>query len=49
MPFIHKNALPHDKFAAILDLQNEAHVKKLRNAAAGFEIYRVLFPDKRCR
>ncbi|HNP24433.1 MAG TPA: hypothetical protein PKM63_21140 [Panacibacter sp.] len=26
---IHKNALPHDKFAAILDLQNEAHVKKL--------------------
>lgn len=45
---IHKNALTHDKYAAVVDLQNEAHVKKLQemlNPQSKYILFSSLITD----
>jgi len=38
---IHKNAIKHDKYAAIIDLNKEAHLKKLREILSVNSKYRL--------
>jgi hypothetical protein len=40
---LHLNAVKKDRYAAIIDLQNESHLKKIREMLEGGSAYRIFF------